>query len=418
MQLATPYQEFIHASRYARWLPEQGHRESAWIDTVERYLSFMRERCAMDNDMYHELRESMGKLEVMPSMRCMMTAGEALRRDNVAGYNCCYVTLDKVERVSEIMYILMCGTGVGYSVEHQYVRQMPQVPKHLNMHGPRHVIADSRIGWAKACKKMFQNVFQHGVVPSMDYSRIRPAGARLKVFGGRCAGSKPLREFLEFSANMFYKAQGRRLSSQEWHDIVCKLADIVVVGGVRRSALISLSELDDDAMRKAKCGEWWMNQSYRALANNSAVYTERPSMDMFMDEMHSLYASKSGERGVFSRSACARQAKNVVPRWEDYTFECVATDGNDEAPPYAALCVHQEQGAHEPIELVSGATFAKAMHAGEKATFSYKQEGVEWWLRHYHLDHSVRVAHESTVESVRKQLLPRRRHQVRPAGTQ
>jgi hypothetical protein len=406
MQLATPYQQFIHASRYARWLPSLQRREGTWRETVERYLAFMRDRIDLDQETYNALLHGMEHLEVMPSMRCLMTAGKALRRDHVAGYNCCYVTMDKVERVAEIMYILMCGTGVGFSVEHHHVRKWPPVPAHLATNGTVHVIEDSRIGWATACRELFQRAFNDGVLLKFDYSNIRTAGERLKVFGGRCAGAKPLREFLDFTTKLLLHARGRRWTALEVHDDVCKLADIVVVGGVRRSALISLSELDDDAMRKAKSGDWWMNASYRALANNSAVYTERPSMDMFMDEMHALYTSKSGERGVFSRPACERQARNVVPRYEDYVLAVLDTD-----EPYPVLrVVDRTTEPPTEVQMHVGDTFAKAAAQGDGALFESDQHA--FCFQHYfEKEQHVSGLNGLRVGEVKALLRPRRSYE-------
>lgn len=313
---STPqYSEFIHLSRYARWLDSKNRRET-WEETVNRYIDFFCKDLDPSSEAYKLLQEckvGILNLDVMPSMRCLMTAGPALERDNVASFNCSYVAIDHPRTFDEIMYILMCGTGVGFSVERQYVNQLPEVAETFHESDTVIVVADSKIGWASAFRELVSMLYA-GKVPKSDFSKIRPAGARLKTFGGRASGPKPLQELFSFSINLFKKAAGRKLTSIECHDLVCKIAEIVVVGGVRRSALISLSNVSDDRMRGAKSGQWWLDQKQRALANNSAAYTERPDFDVFLTEIQSLYESKSGERGIFSRVAATKKVASTGRR--------------------------------------------------------------------------------------------------------
>ena len=266
-----------------------------------------------------ELESGIVAREFMPSMRCLMTAGPALDRDNVAGYNCSYIPIDNVKAFDEVMYILMCGTGVGFSVERQYINKLPEVPDEFHDTDTVIRVADSKVGWARATRELFAMLYA-GQIPRWDLSAIRPAGSRLVTFGGRASGPEPLEDFFRFSCDTFKRASGRRLNSLECHDLVCKIADIVVCGGVRRSALISLSNLTDERMRHAKSGEWWVGNPQRALANNSVAYTEQPDIGTFMREWESLYSSKSGERGVFSRPACQHQAQRNGRRETDYEF--------------------------------------------------------------------------------------------------
>ena len=318
MSLPTPYQSFIHASRYARWIDEETRRET-WNETVTRYFDFfethLKESCnyKLPKDLRKELETAVLNLEVMPSMRCLMTAGEALERDHVAGYNCSYVSTSKVRSFDEILYILMCGTGVGFSVERDFVEKLPTIAEEFANSDTLIVVEDSKIGWAKAYKELF-SLLIGGQIPRWDISKIRPAGARLKTFGGRASGPEPLEDLFRFTVETFRKAAGRKLTTVECHDIVCKIAEIVVVGGVRRSALISLSSLDDDRMRNAKSGAWWENNGQRALANNSASYKSKPDMETFMDEWVALVKSKSGERGIFNRQAAKNQIKRLGDR--------------------------------------------------------------------------------------------------------
>ena len=321
----TSYQEFIHLSRYSRWLPDKGRRET-WDETICRYFDFFTEHLkenvnyTLKDELRTELEEAVLGLQIMPSMRCIMTAGEALKRENIAGYNCSYIAVDRVQSFDEILYVLMNGTGVGFSVERQYVSQLPVVADDFNMSDTTIVVADSKLGWAKSLKELVGMLYV-GQIPQWDLSKVRPAGAPLKTFGGRASGPEPLESLFKFAVNLFQNASGRKLSSLECHDLVCKIAEIVVVGGVRRSALISLSNLSDDRMRHAKTGQWWNTEPQRALANNSACYTEKPDMGVFMDEWKALYESKSGERGIFNRmSAVTMAAKNGRRNTEDYEF--------------------------------------------------------------------------------------------------
>jgi len=321
--LPTQYQEYIHLSRYSRWLEDEGRRES-WEETVTRYYDFFEEHLEEQhgfklNGERKELEEATLNLEVMPSMRSIMTAGPALKRDNIAGYNCSYIAIDRITAFDEVLYILMNGTGVGFSVERQHVQQLPTVADEFHPSDTCIKVADSRTGWAKALKELIANLYA-GMVPSWDTSSVRPAGAVLKTFGGRSSGPEPLVDLFQFCVSKFKGAAGRKLSSLECHDLVCKIAEIVVVGGVRRSALISLSNLSDDRMRAAKAGSWWENEAQRALSNNSACYTEKPDIGVFMDEWKSLYDSKSGERGIFNRESAKMQVERFGRRNPDYDF--------------------------------------------------------------------------------------------------
>ena len=313
--LPSVYQEFIHLSRYSRWLPEQGRRET-WEETVERYFTFfeshLKSRCGftLKTSTKEELKEAIIGLSVMPSMRCLMTAGPALERDPSAGYNCSFIAIDNPRAFDEILYILSCGTGVGFSVERQYVSQLPCVAESFYESDTTIVVQDSRIGWAKSLKELIGLLYQ-GQVPKIDVSRVRPPGTPLKTFGGRASGPDPLVALFNFCGKTFRAAAGRKLQSIECHDIVCKIAEVIVVGGVRRSALISLSNLSDDRMRAAKSGQWWIENVQRSLANNSACYTEKPDIGIFMDEWKSLYESRSGERGIFNLMAAKHAAENL-----------------------------------------------------------------------------------------------------------
>lgn len=320
----TDYERFIFKSRYARWLDEEGRREN-WDETINRYLSFMKNHlkktCGFElsEDLHKELFDIIYNLDAVPSMRAMMTAGPALERDNTAGYNCSFLPVDDPKAFDEAMYILMCGTGVGFSVERQYIQKLPEVPDRLFDSETIVVVKDSKEGWAKAFRQILSLLYA-GEIPKWDVSRVRPAGERLKTFGGRASGPEPLEDLFAFIIGKFKNAVGRRLTSIECHDIMCKIGEIVVVGGVRRSAMISLSNLSDDRMRSAKAGQWWENEAQRALANNSAAYTERPDVGVFMNEWNSLYESKSGERGIFNRTAAQKQAKKNGRREWDWDF--------------------------------------------------------------------------------------------------
>ena len=316
--LPTAYQQFIHLSRYSRWLPDQGRRES-WEETVDRYFNFFdkhlkeNQRFRLPKDVREELRNAVLNLEVLPSMRCLMTAGEALERDNIAGYNCSYAHINRVRAFDEILYVLMCGTGVGFSVEREFVDKLPTIAEEFSDTDTTIIVADSKQGWAKAYRELVSLLIV-GQIPKWDVSKVRPAGARLKVFGGRASGPRPLEDLFKFTVDTFKKAAGRKLTSIECHDIVCKIAEIVVVGGVRRSALISLSNLTDERMRDAKSGAWWEANPQRALSNNSVAYKEKPEIGTFMEEWLSLYKSKSGERGIFNRAAAQKTIAKLGDR--------------------------------------------------------------------------------------------------------
>jgi len=313
MQLPTPMQNYIHLSKYSRWDDSLGRRE-IWSETVERYIQFFINHLITDYPdsgaaeyLNEHVTDAILNLDVMPAMRCLMTAGPALARDNVAGFNCSYLPVDRLEAFDETLYVLMCGSGVGYSVERQYVNRLPEVaPRHEKSSRPI-VVEDSKIGWAEALRLVLRELFA-GRVPTWDTSLLRPKGSRLKTMGGRSSGPEPLEDLFRFVVKVVTNAAGRKLTSIECHDIMCQIGECVVVGGVRRSSLISLSNLSDRRMRDAKSGEWWTTTPWRALANNSVAYTERPEVGQFMEEWMSLYNSKSGERGIFNREAAVRQA--------------------------------------------------------------------------------------------------------------
>ena len=315
-QLPTDYQAFIHKSRYAKYFDGEG-RES-WSRTVGRYMDNVVRRVTGDNSYIDEIEQAILGQEIMPSMRAMMTAGPALDRDNTAGYNCSYLPVDDPKSFDEAMYILLCGTGVGFSVERQFVSKLPEVPELFESESVV-VVKDSKEGWAKGFRQVLALLWA-GEIPKWDVSRVRPAGARLKTFGGRASGPAPLVELFNFAVSTFKAAQGRKLSSMECHDLMCFIGQIVVVGGVRRSAMISLSNLSDDRMRHAKSGQWWETAGHRALANNSVSYTEKPDMETFMREWLSLVESKSGERGIFNREASKKQAAKFGRRDPNHEF--------------------------------------------------------------------------------------------------
>lgn len=298
------YQTFIATSRYARWLDGENRRET-WAETVARYVTnIVPDQCEYPTDIYDAIHD----MDVMPSMRSMMTAGPAASRDNTCMYNCSYLPVDDPKSFDEAMFILLCGTGVGFSVERQYVSKLPEVPVFTGKTPFGYItVDDSKEGWATAFRQVLASLWD-GVVPYWDVSKVRPAGAKLKTFGGRASGPDPLVELFEFAIDTFKQAQGRKLTSIECHDLMCKVGEVVVVGGVRRSAMISLSNLSDDRMRHAKSGQWWATDPQRALANNSVSYTDKPDMESFMREWLSLMESKSGERGVFNRQAAENQA--------------------------------------------------------------------------------------------------------------
>ena len=310
--MMNSYQQFIAISRYARWIEEENRRET-WEETVERYVKNVVDPVLEKNDpensliVRSEIYSAIVNLQVLPSMRALMTAGPALDRCNVAGYNCAYLPVDNPRAFDEAMYILMCGTGVGFSVEEQYIAKLPITNEHFEESTTVIRVGDSKAGWARALRELIALLYT-GQVPRWDTSDVRPAGARLKTFGGRASGPGPLDELFRFCVTIFKAASGRRLTSLECHDIMCKIGEVVVVGGVRRSAMISLSNLNDERMRNAKHGNWWSEQVQRALSNNSACYTERPDVGLFLKEWTSLYDSRSGERGIFNRQASKRQA--------------------------------------------------------------------------------------------------------------
>ena len=313
--LPTDYQAFIHTSRYAKYFDGKGRE--AWPETVDRYIeNVIGDK--VDSDTKDEIMFAILNLEIMPSMRAMMTAGIALDRDNTAGYNCSYLPVDDPKSFDEAMFILLCGTGVGFSVERQFISKLPEIPKLFDS-DTTIVVKDSKEGWAKAFRQLLVLLWA-GEVPQWDVSRVRPAGARLKTFGGRASGPAPLVDLFNFAVKMFREAEGRKLSSIECHDLMCKIGEIVVVGGVRRSAMISLSNLSDDRMRHAKSGNWWDNEPQRALANNSVAYTEKPDSLSFMREWMALVESGSGERGIFNREASKRQAAKNGRRNSDFDF--------------------------------------------------------------------------------------------------
>ena len=320
MGLPTDYQSFIATSRYARWLDDEGRRET-WGETVTRYVDYIWDRTNVDNIMHERTKKKIWNaiynLEVMPSMRALMTAGKALDRDNTAGYNCSYLPVDDVKCFDEAMYILLCGTGVGFSVERNYINKLPEVPEKLYNSDTCIYVNDSKEGWAKAFRMLLALLYT-GEIPTYDVSKIRPAGARLKIFGGRASGPAPLEDLFKFTIGIFKGAVGRKLTSYECHSIMCKVGEIVVVGGVRRSAMISLSNLSDIRMRHAKTGQWWETAPHMALSNNSVVYTDKPDSETFLREWTSLVESKSGERGIFNRVSAQYQAKRNGRRDPNY----------------------------------------------------------------------------------------------------
>jgi len=321
MRLPTIYQEYIHLSRYARWDYKEKRRET-WDETVERYFNFFTEWLEekhdykLENGERVELENTVKELKVMPSMRCLMTAGPALKKENVAGYNCAYVKIDSPRSFDEILYVLMNGTGVGFSVEESYTNQLPVVPEELYDTDTVIVVADSKLGWARSFKELISLLYG-GHIPKWDVSKVRLAGAPLKTFGGRASGPDPLVDLIKFTINTFRNAIGRKLKPIECHDIVCKTAEIVVVGGVRRSALISLSDLNDREMRFAKHGEWHIKDGQRSLSNNSVNYKEKPDVGTFMREWLSLYDSKSGERGIYNGMSAKRTIERINERYRN-----------------------------------------------------------------------------------------------------
>lgn len=346
--LPTVYQDVIAMSRYARFMPEKQRRET-WTETVDRLVAYLEVKTPELSKEIKEIREAVFKQEIMPSMRLMMTAGEACERDNISAYNCSYLAVNNKRAFSEALYILMNGTGVGFSCERQEIAGLPEIPKELDYCDDVIMVEDSKLGWAKAFKKLLSSLWE-GDIPTFDFSKVRPSGARLKTFGGRASGPEPLQRLFNFCVEAFKTAKGRKLNSLEVHDIMCMVGEIVVVGGVRRSALISLSNLTDRRMREAKMGAWYNDNPHRGLANNSVAYTEKPDSETFMEEWVSLVKSKSGERGIFNRVAAQKQAAKWGRREENLNYgtnpcseiilrdkqfcnltECVVRNGDTEA---------------------------------------------------------------------------------------
>jgi ribonucleoside-diphosphate reductase alpha chain len=310
--IENPYENFIALSRYAKWVEAEGRRET-WGETVDRYFSFMTNHLKENHNyipnekLVAELKEFVFERNVMPSMRSVMTSGAALERDNVAGYNCAFLPVDSPRSFDETMYVLMCGTGVGFSVEYKYINKLPAVPEKLEKSDTIIVVEDSKQGWAKAYRELLALLWT-GHIPAIDVTKVRPAGARLKTMGGRSSGPQPLVNLFDFTIAKFKNAAGRNLKPIECHDIMCKIGEVVVVGGVRRSAMISLSNINDIEMAQAKAGNWWEGNTQRALSNNSVAYSRKPEMEQFIAEWKSLYDSKSGERGIYNVAAAQAQA--------------------------------------------------------------------------------------------------------------
>ena len=322
--IANPYENFIALSRYARWISEDNRRET-WGETVDRYFGFMLNHLKEnynyipDEKLVAELKNGVFERNVMPSMRSVMTSGAALERDNVAGYNCAFLPVDSPRSFDETMYILMCGTGVGFSVEYKYINKLPAVPESLEKSTTVITVEDSKQGWAKAYRELLALLWS-GQIPAIDVSKVRPAGARLKTMGGRSSGPQPLINLFDFTIAKFKNATGRNLKPIECHDIMCKIGEVVVVGGVRRSAMISLSNINDIEMAQAKSGNWWEASPQRALSNNSVAYSRKPEMEQFIAEWKSLYDSKSGERGIYNVAAAQAQAAKYGRRDPDIHY--------------------------------------------------------------------------------------------------
>jgi ribonucleoside-diphosphate reductase alpha chain len=316
--ISDPYKNFIHISRYARWITDKNRRET-WLETVERYINFMKDHMILnynyssDDKVFNEVKDAIINHKIMPSMRALMTAGPALDRDHIAAYNCSFIAVDHPRAFDEAMYVLMNGTGVGFSVEQKYINELPLISEEFHPTETTIVVDDSKLGWAKAFKELIALLYQ-GQVPNWDMSKVRPAGARLKTFGGRASGPDPLNDLFKYCVETFRIAKGRKLKSIEAHDIMCKIGEVVVVGGVRRSALISLSNLDDFEMAKAKNGQWWEVNGQRALANNSAVYNSKPNTAQFLREWRNLYDSKSGERGIYNMESVRKHVDSFGRR--------------------------------------------------------------------------------------------------------
>ncbi len=305
-------QQYIAVSKYARWIPEQSRRET-WEETVDRYMAYVVDKYASDEPLNSEIRNAILNLEVLPSMRMLMTAGPALDRDHMAGYNCSFIAIDSPRAFDEILYILTCGTGVGFSVEADQISKLPEIAEEFHATDTTIVVADSRIGWASAFRELVSLLYS-GKIPRIDVSRVRSKGARLRTFGGRASGPEPLVDLFDYTVRMFKAAAGRKLTDIECHSLVCKVGEIVVVGGVRRSALISLSDLGSSKMRNAKAGPWWDKNPEFALANNSAVYNSKPDTGEFLHEWTGLYESKSGERGIYYRKGIRDKTERIGKR--------------------------------------------------------------------------------------------------------
>ena len=319
MSIPTDYQNFIAVSRYARWLDDENRRET-WDETVQRYVDYMAEK-VKGSLPKGEIYNAIYNLEVMPSMRALMTAGPALERDNTAGYNCSYLPVDDPKAFDEAMYVLLCGTGVGFSVERQYISRLPDIPEDMEACKTVIEVVDSKEGWARSLRKLIGHLYM-GEIPTWDVSKVRPAGARLKIFGGRASGPEPLVDLFNFTVALFKANAGRKLSSYDCHNLMCKVGEVVVSGGVRRSAMISLSNLSDQRMRHAKSGKWWETAPQMALSNNSVAYTDKPDGETFLREWLSLVESKSGERGIFNRVSAKKQVAKYGRRNPDYDFGC------------------------------------------------------------------------------------------------
>ena len=362
------YQQYIHMSRYSRWMENLGRRET-WEETVQRYIDFFDKKTEkrFTEVLNGRIKQAITNLEVMPSMRCLMTAGEALERENIAAFNCSYLAVNSKRSFAEALYVLMNGTGVGFSCERQEIAKLPAIPDKLTHSDDQIVVGDSKEGWAKAYSRLLSSLWE-GDIPKIDYSRVRPAGARLKTFGGRASGPAPLKKLFQYTIETFQKAKGRKLNSLEVHDIMCTVGEVVVVGGVRRSALISLSNLSDQRMRDAKSGQWWVENPQRALANNSVSYTEKPEIEIFMEEWLSLVKSKSGERGIFNRVASAKQAEKWGRRPKD-----VAWGTN----PCSEIILQDKQfcvGGDTPLITKTGIVSIKELRDTEVSVWN----GEEW----------------------------------------
>lgn len=311
----TPYQRYIHLSKYARWIEEENRRET-WEETVDRYILNVVHPALEDHDDIIEIKDAILNLEVLPSMRAMMTAGPALERDHMSGYNCSFIAVDNPRAFDESLYILTCGTGLGFSCESKYVNKLPEVAESFHDTDSTIVVADSRIGWASSYRELISLLYA-GKVPKIDVSKVRAKGERLKTFGGRASGPQPLVDLFDYTVRIFRQAAGRKLTDIEVHGIMCKIGEIVVVGGVRRSALISLSDLSSSRMANAKSGTWWERHPEFALANNSAVFDDKPSTGEFLEFWSDLYGSKSGERGIYNRQGIKSKTETIGRRDAD-----------------------------------------------------------------------------------------------------